>query len=417
MSTLQQEVINTTLINGWEVAAVTRHGFKHDFTDNQDVYGLGSRHIAVFDGVGGEEGGKAASRAAVAEFLKKEGRESEGRLFDSIAAAVGVGVSRFFGTPGTTGTIARLNKDGTAWVGGVGDSPAIQINGFRARQLLDLETTPNGELTNMLDGAYYSGLHKKTKVAAGGLLVLSTDGGLRGRSAVENQLIAERAYAQGGDEPSAFVRALFEHARSEGFKDDVTIVAARYLGQAAVGNRPEAAYRPLTYAQVTEKPTRGFGFGEHFRKYRAEYLAGLAVLTLATTFYAVKGRGAGQDTDVKSRTAPTTATTLRPTTTTLDPQIAGFFDGEGAAELTVNLKNVEVYGDLGGTESKGRHDVIEAFSVGEGKLLVTCPEVTSPQRVSELTADEVCWINRTGKRYQVDARVRTEDTIKPSITK
>lgn len=429
MITQPKGVITRAEINGWEVAGLTRNGGGHIEMDDQDAFAFGTRHVAVFDGMGGHAGGKAASRAAVTEFLAQERQKSDEALFDSIANAVQLDTSHIVGISGTTGTIARLGKNGKAWVGGVGDTPALAggvgaNNSVWARQLLKLEELPDGRtVTNALaGGGYYRGLHQRRNVrsAKGEVLVIGSDGALDSDTEGNEQLLMQALRSDGTD-PGAIVQALFEIAKSKNFPDDFTVVAARFMGRAVIDRQ----------AGLSEGlPRKNFLWAFPDipeiikRRPSGRELIGVGG-ALALTWALVNGvpgfENLGSDGGSSKTTPPATAsaapavTMPASTPTTQDPQIAAFFAGDGATELDATFNNVPVYAGISDTQPIGTYDIRHPILVkGKRRLLITCPGVL-PQPARDLDASETCWINRDGRLFNADRQIHPDDTIEPSI--
>jgi PPM family protein phosphatase len=185
--------------NGFRSAWAERT--KPNQAESQDAVYAGNANnraaFAVFDGMGGYEGGRAASQAARQAFherFRDEPADLEA-YFESMAEAVGEATE----TGGTTGVVAIVERQGdrqmVEW-GSVGDSLVFLIRGQNVRQLNNEETLRQVRLdegateeeaeadrggtilTNVLQGGRFDGLHQRGQIELrpGDVLLLVSDG-------------------------------------------------------------------------------------------------------------------------------------------------------------------------------------------------------------------------------------------------
>ena len=209
-----------------------------EHVDMEDVLvktmpGDGSFTVAVFDGMGGEQAGEVASRAAAEELKKHEAlrdidEQKLTELISGINAAVCAekykGGYRQIGT-----TVAMLAFDGgTVWAVNVGDSPVFLLRGGRMREISTSHTRDMGKrrvLTQCLgideEEFLVEPYIEQTRLEAGDKWLICSDG--------LTDMVSEEAIAEilsSTENAATKADLLIRKAMEGGGRDNITVILA-----------------------------------------------------------------------------------------------------------------------------------------------------------------------------------------------
>lgn len=261
-------------MTSWEVAGATDVGRTR--TRNEDAYAIESlgpdaHLLVVCDGMGGHSNGDEASHLAVAAIVDAVRQEVDHPapfrvLYDAIRSAHADIVAHAGDRDmGSTAVAAWLRRD-RAWFGWLGDSRLYHL---RDGQIVERSTdhtvvadlVAKGELTDeqarthdlahVLARALGAGqaeahptvYEEPLALRPGDTLLLCSDGL---HDLITDAELGERVLRAA---PAQVVEGLIEEANSRGGHDNITVIVARYIGEAA--RPPAAAPAPAPARQHT----------------------------------------------------------------------------------------------------------------------------------------------------------------------